>query len=52
MIFDLNREPFVVRIERWTTCDCPGFEDAIKLKAEIIVEAPRGVLLDNVAARG
>jgi hypothetical protein len=46
MVFDLDRQPLVGRIERWAASDGPGFEDAIKLQSQIEVEAS-GIMLLN-----
>ena len=50
MIFDLDREPFVMRIERRPFRHRPGLENTIQLKPQIVVQARRVVLLDDEAA--
>lgn len=47
MVFDLDRQPLVGRIERWAASDGPGFEDAIKLQSQIVMEASGIMLLDD-----
>jgi hypothetical protein len=39
VIFDLDGEPFVMRVERRSFGHSPGFENAIQLKPQIIVQA-------------
>ena len=50
MVFHLDREPFVMRIERRATRDSPGFEYAIKLKTQIRVTG--SMLLDDETEGG
>jgi hypothetical protein len=50
VILDLDGEAFVMWIERWTSGHSPGFEDAIQLQPQIVVQAPSIVLLDDEAA--
>ena len=47
VILDLDRQPLVGGIERWTARHGPGFEDAIELEPEIVVQAGRVMLLDH-----
>ncbi len=49
MILDLDREPFVARIERWPPRHRPGFEDAIEFQPQIVMQAGRVMLLDHEA---
>ena len=49
MIFDLHRQPLVVRIERGAARDRPGFEDAVEFQPEIVVQPRRVMLLDHEA---
>ena len=49
MVFDLDREPLVTRIERRTFGDRPGFEDAVELEPQIVMQPRRVVLLDHKA---
>src|SRR5581483_12295347 len=49
MIFHFDRKPSVCGIKRRSPGNGPGFEDAVQLKAKIIVEVGRGVLLNNEA---
>ena len=49
MIFHLDRKALVVRIERRAFGHRPGFEDAVELKPQVVVQ-PRGVMfLDDEA---
>lgn len=49
MILDLNCQPLVVRVERRAFGDRPGFEDAIQLEPQVIVQ-PGGIMfLDDEA---
>src|SRR4029077_14799791 len=41
MVFPFNREPLVARIERGPPRDRPGFEDAVELEPEIVMQARR-----------
>ncbi len=50
VIFDLNGEAFVMRIDRWTLGDGPRLQYAVEFEAEIIVKARGGVFLDYEAA--
>ena len=50
MILHFDRQPLVMRIERGTLGDCPGFEDAVELEPQIVMQAGRGMLLDHETA--
>ena len=52
MIFDLDRKPLVIGIERRSFGHSPGFENAIQLEPQIVVELGGVVLLDDEAATG
>ena len=52
MIFDLDRKPLVMRVERRPFGHSPGFENAIQLEPQIVVQAGGVVLLDDEAATG
>ena len=52
MIFDLDRKPLVMGIERRPFGDSPGFENAIQLEPQIVVEAGGVVLLNDESATG
>ncbi len=47
MIFHLNREALVVRIERGTAGDRPGLEDAVELEPQIVVQPGRIMCLND-----
>ena len=47
MVFHFHRQPLVARIERGPPGDRPGFEDAIELEPEIVMQARRIMLLDH-----
>ena len=47
MVLDLDRKPLVVRIERGPARHRPGFEDAVKLQPEIVMQSRRRMLLDH-----
>src|SRR5262245_50201234 len=47
MIFDVDRKPLLVRNEARAAGDRPALHHAIELEPQIIVQAPRGVLLDD-----
>src|SRR5258708_3430284 len=49
VIFHLHREALVARIERRPLRDRPGFEDAVELQPEIIMQACRIMLLNHEA---
>ena len=50
MVLDLDREPLVMRVERRSSRDGPGFEHAVEFQPEIVVQARCGMLLDHEAA--
>ncbi len=50
MIFHLDGEALVMRIERGAAGHRPGFEDAVELKTKIVVQPGRVMLLDDEAA--
>jgi hypothetical protein len=50
VIFDFGREPLVRGIERWAPRHRPGFEYAIQLETQIVMEAGRRMLLDDKTA--
>jgi hypothetical protein len=50
VIFHLDRKALVVRIERRPLRHCPGFEDAVELEPQIVVQ-PGGVVLLNDEAQ-
>ena len=52
MIFDLDRKPFVMWVERGPFGHSPGFEDAIQFEPQIVVQARGIVLLDDEAETG
>ena len=52
MVFDLDRKPLVMGIERRPFGHGPGFENAIQFEPQIVVEAGGVVLLDDKAATG
>ena len=47
VILDLDREPLVVRIERGSSRHRPGFEDAVELQPQIVMQPGRVMLLDH-----
>src|SRR5882724_7155530 len=47
MVFDLDRQPLVLRIERRPARHCPRFEDAVELEAEIVMQPRCVMLLDH-----
>ncbi len=49
MIFDVDREPLVVRYEAWAAGDGPAQHHAAELQPKIVVQPCCGVLLDDVA---
>src|SRR5664279_2873515 len=49
MVLDLDRKTLVVRIERGTTRHGPGLEDTVEFEAQVVVQARRGVALDDEA---
>ena len=52
MILDLDRQPLVMGVERRPLGHSPGFENAIQLEPQIIVQAGGIVLLDHEPATG
>jgi hypothetical protein len=42
-----HREALLLRVQRGALWDGPGLEDAVDFQANIVVEAPRGVLLND-----
>src|SRR6185503_4581740 len=51
MVLDFDREPLVSRVERRPLWHRPGLEHTIELKPEVVVQAPRGVLLHDKQQR-
>ena len=49
MVFDLDREPLVMRIERRAFGDGPGFEDAIEFKPQVIMKVRCRMFLNDEA---
>jgi len=49
VVLDFDRKSLVMRIEGGSARHGPGLEDAIELEAQIVVQAPRFVALDNEA---
>ena len=49
MIFDFDCEPFVRGIHGRTLGDGPGFQHASELEPQVVMQAPGGMLLDDVA---
>ena len=49
MVFDFDRQALVVGIERRTFCHRPGLEHAIQLQPQIVMQARRGMFLDDEA---
>ena len=49
VVLHLDREALVLRVERDALGHRPGLEDAVELKAQVIVQARRGMLLDDEA---
>ena len=47
VILDLDRQPLVMRIERGPLGDRPGFEDAVELQPQIVMQARCVMLLDH-----
>ena len=48
MIFNMNREAFVFRVEAWALCHCPAFQNAIEFEPKIVMQARCGMLLNKV----
>ena len=49
MILDLNCEPLVMRIERGSLGDGPGFEDAVQFESQVVVQVRCRMLLNHEA---
>ena len=49
VILDVNREAFFVGIEAGAPRDGPAFHDAVEFEPQIVVQPPRGMLLNHVA---
>jgi hypothetical protein len=49
MVFDMNSEPFVGRIETGAFRDRPALERAVELEPEVVMQTGRVVLLDQIA---
>src|SRR5258706_15726354 len=47
MVFHLDCQPLVVRIERGAARDRPGFKDAVELEPQIVMQPARIMLLDH-----
>jgi hypothetical protein len=47
VIFHVDGQAFIAGIERGAFGNGPGLEDSVELDAEIVMEAPRRVLLDD-----
>jgi hypothetical protein len=45
----MNRKAFFPRDEAWTFSDGPALQRAVELKTQVIVQAPRRVLVDHEA---
>ncbi len=52
MILDLHGEALVIGIERRALGNGPGFEDAIHLETEVVVQPRGAVALDHEAMTG
>ena len=50
VILDFDRQPLVVRIERWASRHRPGLEHAVEFEAQIIMKARRVMFLDDETA--
>ena len=50
MVFRPRRQTLVGRVERWPLRHGPAFQDAVNLKAQIVVQPARGVLLHDESA--
>ncbi len=48
VVFDMNRQPLLAGDEARPLRHRPALQDAIELKAEIVVEAARRMLLDDI----
>lgn len=51
MVFHLDGKALVMRIQGGISSYSPGFEDAIQLKAQVIVQPLGVMLLDNETRR-
>jgi hypothetical protein len=49
MVFNLDGQALVTRIERWTFGDGPGFEHAVDLKPQVVMQPTGSVLLHDKA---
>jgi len=47
MVLYHHSQPLLSRIKRWTFWDGPRLQDAVELKAEVVVKARGGVLLKD-----
>src|SRR5262245_27158242 len=46
VIFNVNGQPLVSRIEAWTSRHGPALEHAIKLESKVVMQPRGGMLLD------
>ncbi len=51
MVFDVHREPLLVRVEAWALGDRPAQQHAIELQPEVVMELARRVFLDHEGER-
>ena len=51
MIFRAHGKPFFGRIEAWAFGDGPALENSVELEPQIVMQAPRFVLLNGVKSR-
>lgn len=49
IVLDLDREPLVRRIEGRALCNCPGFENTVKLEPKVVMQMRSRMLLDDKA---
>ena len=49
MVLDLDREPFFAGVEAWAAGDRPALHDPVEFEPKVVVQPPRGMLLDHVA---
>jgi hypothetical protein len=49
MVFDLDREPLVMRIEGRVLGDGPGFEDAVEFEPQVVMQMRCRMLLNDKA---
>ena len=49
VILDLDSEAFIGGIERGAARYGPGFEDTVQLQAQVVMQSPRSVFLDDKA---